>query len=132
MDCDSYYASCEVMRNPGLRGRPVAVARAGDIVLAASYEAKKHGIKTGTATRDAKKLLPSTIFIEPDFYRYSVVSEKLKDYLYGICNAVEVFSIDESFVDITGLDVLRKCSYPDVANTLKHKIKQDIGIPVSI
>lgn len=132
VDCDSYYASCEIMRNPRLRGRPVAVAREGDIVLAASYEAKAHGIKTGTATRDAKRILPATIFIEPDFHRYALVSEKLNEYLRLICPTVEVFSIDESFIEITWLDKQRKCSYKQVAERLRVTIKQDIGIPVSV
>ena len=56
-DCDSFYASCEVARRPNLKGKPVCVCRDRDIVLAATYEAKALGVGTGTASRDAKKIL---------------------------------------------------------------------------
>jgi len=81
VDCDSFYASCEVLRNPSLRGKAVCVGRANDIILASSYEAKAHGVKTGTAYRDAIKKLPDAIFIEPDFGRYCSISERLNQLL---------------------------------------------------
>ena len=132
IDCDSFYASCEIIRHPDREGKPVIVARERDIVLAASYEAKYHGIKTGSAHRDAKRILPNAIFVAPDFDRYTQVSDKLNIFLAEFTNKVEVFSIDESFCDITGLAEYYELDRHSFARKLKHTIKHRIGIPVSI
>ena len=133
VDCDSFYASCEVLRNPSLAGKAVCVCNEKDIVLASSYEAKRQGVKTWTATRDAKRILGnSAVYIPPDFARYGQVSDKLNDFLSSFTNGTEVFSIDESFCDITGIAELYNLSYEKFAYYLKLKIKKEIGIPVSI
>ena len=132
IDCDSFYASCEVLRNPALRWKPVCVGRDKDIVLAATYEAKRYGIRTGTATWDAKKLYKDIIIIPPDFAYYGRISEKLVEYLYGISERVEVFSIDESFVDLSWLAEHTEEAYKEFWEKLKIDIKNKIWIPVSI
>ncbi len=90
-------------------------------------------MKTGTATRDAKRILGnSAVYIPPDFAWYGQVSDKLNDFLSSFTNGTEVFSIDESFCDITGIAELYNLSYEKFAYYLKLKIKKEIGIPVSI
>ena len=133
VDCDSFYAYCEVLRNPSLRWKSVCISREKDIVLAATYEAKKLGVKTGTASWDAKKILGSAgVFIPPDFARYASISDRLNELLSSFTNGIEVFSIDESFCDITWLAEQYEMTYEKFANRLKRKIKKEIGIPVSI
>lgn len=133
VDCDSFYASCEVLRNPKLAGKPVVVCNDKDIVLASSYEAKRYGVKTWTASRDAKRILGnSAVYIPPDFAWYGQVSERLTDFLAHFTNGIEIFSIDECFCDITNLAEQYNLSYEKFAYYLKLKIKKEIGIPVSI
>jgi len=133
VDCDSFYASCELIRRPELVGKPVCVSRDKDIVLAASYEAKRLGVKTGTASWDARKVLGDKgVFIEPDFGRYGTISDRLNAFLAEFTNGVEVFSIDETFCDITGIAEHYGLSLEQFAYFLKLKIKKAIGIPTSI
>ena len=133
IDCDSFYASCEILRNPKLQGKAVCVCRDKDIVLASSYEAKKLWVKTGTASRDARKILGNHwVFIEPDFAWYGIISNKLNQFLDSFVNHTEVFSIDETFCDITWLPELYKLTPEKFAYYLKLKIKKEIGIPTSI
>lgn len=133
VDCDSFYASCEILRNPSLAGKCVCVGRESDIILASSYEAKRYGVKTGTAARDAKKILGNKlVMIPPDFGWYSLVSQRLQDLLGNFWLGIEVFSIDECFVDVTGYAERYKLSWTEFARTLKLKIKKEIGIPTSI
>lgn len=132
VDCDSFYASCEILRNPKLAWKPLAVGREHDIILAANKEAKKLWIKTWTASWEAKKIRRWIKIIEPDFWYYKSISDKLFNYLRSIVNNIEVFSIDECFIDITGLDYNYKLSYPDLIHKLKLAVKKHIWIPVSI
>lgn len=80
IDCNSFFASCEVLRDPTLRGTPVCVGM--DIILAATYEAKRFGIYTGMPVREAKKILPkTTVFLPPDMRRYGMVSQRVMLFL---------------------------------------------------
>lgn len=133
IDCDSFYASCEVMRNPSLQWKCVCVGNTNDIILAASYEAKRYGVKTWTAARDAKKILwNSMVLLPPDFGWYARVSERLQQLLAWFSLGIEVFSIDEMFIDVTGYADRYAMSREKFAYFLKLKIKKEIGIPTSI
>lgn len=100
IDCNSFFASCEIYRNPKLRGRPVCV---GDqLIIAASYEAKVHGIKTGSPMWEAEKILGKNLVkILPDHAFYSKVSKSLMGYMAELVGKIEQFSIDEFFTDVT-------------------------------
>ncbi len=131
VDCDSFYASCEVYLNPKLKWLPVCIW--GDIVIARSYEAKPYGIKVGTPVREAKKMLPSNaVFLKPHMTKYGQISAQLMSYLSEKCSQVEVFSIDEAFFEISGYDTMYNMSYERIARAMKHDIKKKIWIPVSI
>lgn len=127
IDCNSFYASCEVLRDPSLKGKCVCVW--DQISIAASYEAKRYGIKTGTPLWEAKRILGKKLIIKPpDHAWYRQVSERLMKYLTDKLGKIEVFSIDELFVELTDIPG----RYDDFAESLKEEIYHDIGIPVSI
>ena len=127
IDCNSFYASCEVLRDPSLKGKYVAV---GDqIIIAASYECKKLGIKVGTPIWEAQRMLGKRLIMKlPDHAWYRQVSNRLMEYLTAKLGKIEVFSIDELFAELTDIPG----RYDDFAESLKEEIYRDIGIPVSI
>lgn len=105
LDMDSFFASCEQQRRPGLRGRAIAVSgdpRSRTVVAAASYEAKKFGVKSGMPIYEARRLCPQIQFIlgDPDYY--VAVSRRVMVILRRFSDVVEVASIDEAYVDLTG------------------------------
>lgn len=127
IDCNSFYASCEVLRDPTLKGKFVAVW--DQIIIASSYECKKLGIKVGTPIWEAQRILGKRLILKyPDHAWYRQVSERLMTYLSGRLWKVEIFSIDELFVEITGMSG----DYEEFAETIKNEIYRDIGIAVSI
>ena len=131
VDCDSFYASCEVFLNPQLKGLPVCIW--WDIVIARSYEAKPYGIKVWTPIREAKEMLPdNAVYLSPRMWEYWKISKRLMEYLADKCTEVEIFSIDEAFFEIGWYDQMYKMEYQRMIPALKHAIRKDIGIPVSI
>lgn len=131
-DCDSFYASCEIARRPNLIDRPVCVCRDRDIVLAANYIAKALGVGTGTASRDAKKILGNKgVFIEPDMDYYSHMSDRVRECISDFANDVEVFSIDEAFYDITKNNNITEHAYYNFAKKMQDTVYQNVGVPVS-
>jgi DNA polymerase-4 len=110
VDMNAFYASCEMARNPELKGLPAAVAgdpktRSG-IILTANYEARKFGVKTTMLLHEAKKLCPGIIFIPPDHTYYQKVSEMVMNLLRKYTPMVQINSIDEAWLDMTGCEAL--------------------------
>jgi len=109
-DMESFYASVEMARNPELKGKPVVVC--GDpklrhgITLAASREAKAHGIKTGMPAWKCQILCPTVIFVRPHMQTYIDVSLKITDIFYEFTDRILPYSIDEQFLDMTGCEKL--------------------------
>jgi DNA polymerase-4 len=113
LDMNSFFASVEQQKNPALRGRPVVVGGAPgtrSIVAAASREAKRYGIKTAMRTSDAQRLCPQLEFVYPDFDAYVDIHRRLIDIVTRFTDAVEVFSIDEVFMDVTDMMVQHRGS----------------------
>src|SRR6266567_9305860 len=100
-DLDSFYASVEQRDDPALRGRPVIVG--GGVVLAASYEAKAHGVRTAMGGRQARRLCPQAIVVEPRMSAYSDASKAVFEVFEHTTPLVEGLSIDEAFLDVGGL-----------------------------
>lgn len=127
IDCNSFYASCEVLRDPSLKGKCVCV---GDqISIAASYEAKKFGITVGTPMWEAERILGDRLVKKPlDHPFYSQVSKRLMEYMEMRLGKIEIFSIDEFFADVTGMSD----DYEAFAEELKQEVYRIIGIPVSV
>lgn len=131
IDCNSFFAACEVMRNPALRAKPVCVGK--DIILAASYEAKAFGVYTGMPVREAKKVLPKeTIYCGMDMHRYTTVSQKLVDYLRTHFTHVMPASVDESFIRCDEWRTLSDEQLEARIITLQQNILHNVGLPVSI
>jgi len=133
IDCDSFFVSCERKLNPRLNGKPVCVV-SGDrgCVIARSYEAKQMGIPMGQPLFMAKKEFPKAIYINAKHYEYSEISHQVMNILKELSPCVEVYSIDEAFVDLTGLSKLYKKNYYELAKHIRYIIANKVGIPVSV
>lgn len=134
-DMNSFYASVHQALQPELRGKPVIVggdpAERTGIVVAASYEAKGKGVKTGMSITEAKSFCPEGIYVTPSFGAYVSFSSRINHILRDFSDLVEPFSIDESFVDITGsLHILG--SPLEIAQRIQQRINQEIGVGVNI
>ncbi len=130
-DCDCFFASCEILRNPKLKWKMVWVG--SEIIIASSYEAKRIWIKTGTPIWEARKILWDKIHIfSPDHNYYSKVSDKLMNFLRYNTFSFRKYSIDEAFCEITGLPEMYKLSLDKYLKLLQKNILEYIWIPVSI
>lgn len=129
VDADSYFASVEQQANPFFRGKPLGVVKAEGrgCIIAASKEAKKLGIKTGTTVWEAKKIYPNIILVPADFWKYFSITEQFLGILKSYTPILEVFSLDEAFLE------LDRDAF-EIALDIKRRIKIEIGewITVSI
>lgn len=133
VDCDSFFVSCEQALNPDLNNKPVCVlSNNGGCVIARSKEAKKLGIKMGMPAFMAKKEFPKGIYINGNLKIYKDFSRKVMAILKDFSPTVEVYSIDEAFVELSGLKKLYKQNYLEIAKTIRTRIKDEVGINVSI
>ncbi|CAL2079717.1 DNA polymerase IV 2 [Tenacibaculum sp. 190524A05c] len=100
---DAFYASVEQLDNPELRGKPVAVggSEVRGVVSAASYEARKFGVKSAMSGVLAKRKCPHLIFVKPRYARYKEISSKIREIFYDYTDLVEPLSLDEAYLDVT-------------------------------
>src|SRR3954470_15674057 len=112
IDGDSFFVACEVAKNPKLRGKPVITGKERGIVSAATYEAKARGVKRGLSLRDAIRMCPDAIILPSDYETYSIFSNRMYAIVRRYTPAVEEYSIDECFADLTGLRRLHHMPYP--------------------
>ncbi len=128
-DLDAFFASVEQRDNPRLQGRPVIVG--GGVVLAASYEAKAMGVKTAMGGRQARLLCPDAETVEPRFNAYSRASKDVFAVFRATTPLVEGLSIDEAFLDVSGLR--RVSGSPvDVAARLRAQVLDDVGLKITV
>ncbi len=132
LDADAFFASCEQAVHPELRGKPVIAGRERGIVAAASYEAKARGVKTGMSLMDVKKVCPDAIIVPSDYETYSLYSLRMFEILRRFSPDVEEYSIDEAFVDLTGLRRSFHGPYGMIAKKMQDAIVTEIGITVSV
>jgi DNA polymerase IV len=128
-DLDAFYASVEQRDDPRLRGRPVIVG--AGVVLAASYEAKAHGVRTAMSGRQARRLCPRAIVVEPRMSAYSAASKAVFEVFKQTTPLVEGLSIDEAFLDVGGL---RRISGPpsEIAVRLRRDVREHVGLPITV
>lgn len=130
IDMNSYFASVEQQARPSLRGKPIGVVGSADkkrtIIVAASYEAKALGIKTGTQLWEAKKLCPNLELVSADCQRYEAITRQFLNIFISKTPLVEIFSIDEAFLDITS-QVKDFKQAEKLAKEIKQEIKETIG-----
>jgi len=131
IDCDSFFAECEILKNPQLKNEYVLVGR--EIVVACNYKTKALWITTGMPVWKAEEILKGRwIFLEGDHSFYSLVSRKMMKYLKENTLSIEPFSIDEAFCEITGLPELYKLNLEDYILKLQKDVVEYIWVPVSI
>lgn len=135
VDMNSFFASVHQAMEPTLREKPVIVcgdpAKRHGIVLAASYEAKVYGVKTGQTVREAKGRCPNGIFVSPQHHHYFSFSSRIVNILRDFSPLVEPFSVDESFVDVSGCTNLLG-SPREIALDIQKRIKEELTIGCSI
>lgn len=133
VDCDAFFVSCEQKRNSELKGKAVCVlSNSEGCVISRSREAKKMGVRMGEPYFMAKKEHPKAVYITADHEYYSAVSNEVMTILKDFSPFVQVYSIDEAFVDLTGLTRLYKKNYYKLALYLRERILKEADIPVSI
>lgn len=126
---DAFFASVEQLDNPVLRGKPVAVGGSGErsVVAAASYEARKFGVRSAMPSVIAKRLCPDLIFVRHNFERYNEVSSQVFEIFREYTDIVEPLSIDEAFLDVTA-DKKNIGSATIIAKQIKREIKKRTGL----
>ena len=128
-DLDAFYASVEQMLDPSLRGEPIAVG--GGVVLAASYEAKAFGVRSGMPGRRARELCPQLRFVSGHFDEYKRLGDAAINVLGDFTPLVERISIDEAFADVAG-SVHLFGSPEDMAKTIRKRVLTEVGLPISL
>lgn len=132
VDMDAFYASVEQRDNPTLKGRPVAVggSKLRGVVAAASYEARKYGVRSAMPSITAYKKCPHIVFVKPRFEVYKEVSQQIREIFREYTDLIEPLSLDEAYLDVT--DNKFQLEYAtDVAIEIKQKIKEKTGLTAS-
>ncbi|MFD2203003.1 DNA polymerase IV [Shivajiella indica] len=132
VDMDAFYASVEQMDNPDLKGKPVAVGgnRERGVVAAASYEARKYGVRSAMSGKMAALKCPNLIFVKPRFERYKELSNQIREIFFEYTDLVEPLSLDEAFLDVTE----NKVGNPSatlIAQEIRKRIKEEVGLNAS-
>lgn len=132
VDMDAFYASVEQMDNPELKGKPIAVggSEVRGVVSAASYEARKFGVRSAVSGVQAKKLCPDLIFVRPRFDRYKEISKKIRKIFHDYTDLVEPLSLDEAYLDVTQ----NKKGNPSaslIAQEIRQRIFEEVGLTAS-
>ena len=132
VDMDAFFASCELAREPELRGLPVVVGgQERGVVLAATYEAREFGVHSAMSMTRAKQLCPQVVIVPPDFQLYSGISKSVIEMMREITPEVEVVSIDEAFLDVSG--ARRRLGKPTmIGAALRTRVAEAHGITCSV
>ena len=132
VDMDAFYASVEQRDRPELKGKPVVVAWQGkrSVVCAASYEARKFGIRSAMPSVRAERLCPQAIFVAPDFPRYRAVSRSVREIFFRHTDLVEPLSLDEAYLDVTE-NKMNLASATEVARTIREQIRSELNLTAS-
>lgn len=132
VDMDAYYASVAQLDNPELRGKPIAVGGGGDrgVVSAASYEARKFGVKSAMSNVLAKQKCPHIVFVKSDFARYKELTSIIRNIFYDYTDLVEPLSLDEAYLDVTE-NKKGNPSANDIAREIRQRIYDETGLRAS-
>lgn len=132
VDMDAFFASVEQLDNPKLKGKPIAVggSEARGVVAAASYEARKFGVKSAMSGVLAKQKCPDLIFVKPNFSRYKEISHQIREIFYDYTDLVEPLSLDEAYLDVTE----NKVGNPSaslIAQEIRNRIFNELNLTAS-
>jgi DNA polymerase-4 len=132
LDLDAFYASVEQLDDPSLRGRPVIVGGPSNrgVVCAASYEARRFGVRSAMPTGQARRLCPEGVFLHPRFSRYGELSDRVFGIYRGYTPLCEPLSLDEAFLDVTASQALHGDG-PSIAARIKREVGERTGLTVS-
>ena len=133
VDMDAFYASASLIDRPDLRGKPVVIGGGGNrsVVLSATYEARRFGVTSAMPMGKARRLCPQAIVIEPDFTRYSQISDAIMATFHAVTDIVEPLSLDEAFLDIAGAQ--RRLGRPArIAQWVRDTVADEQGITCSV
>jgi DNA polymerase-4 len=128
-DLDAFYASVEQLLDPSLRNRPIAVG--GGVVLAASYEARRYGVRAGMTGWRARQLCGELLFVDGHFRRYQQFGDDVVSVFHDFTPRVERVSIDEAFLDVAGAVHLFGTPV-EIATALRQRVRDEIGLPLSV
>ncbi len=132
IDMDAFYASVEQRDDPNLQGKPVVVAWKGkrSVVCAASYEARKFGVRSAMPAITAERLCPEAIFVPPDFVRYKEASQGAREIFHRHTDLIEPLSLDEAYLDVTenktGLPTATR-----VGKAIRQQIREELNLTAS-
>src|SRR5436190_5417517 len=129
LDIDAFYVAAELRRRPELRGRPVIIAWRGPraVVTTASYEARRFGVGSAMPVARARRLCPDGVYLPPDMAHYRDRSRELMSHLAELAVPVEPVSLDEAYLDLTGV------SYPvDAMSGIVRRIEAELGLDASV
>ena len=132
IDMDAFYASVEQLDNPALKGKPIAVGGSENrgVVAAASYEARKFGVRSALSGTLAKKYCPEIIFVKPRFERYKEISKKIHSIFRDYTDLVEPLSLDEAYLDVT-VNKKGYVSASALAQEIRDRIYAEVGLTAS-
>lgn len=132
IDGDAFFASCEIAKDPTLRGKSVITGKERGIVSAYTYEAKRAGVKRGMKLYEVRKICPDAVILPSDYETYSLFSARMYEIVRRYTSAVEEYSIDECFADLTGMRRALHMSYPQIAEAIKNDLERELGMTFSI
>lgn len=133
VDCNNFFVSCERLLKPELIGKPVCVLSNNDgCVVSRSNEAKKLGVEMGAPYFMIKNVFKKVTFLSGNLPFYCEISHRVMDKLYDFTPDIEIYSIDEAFLDLTGLRKTFNCSYEEITERIVNEVKNEIGIDVSV
>jgi DNA polymerase-4/DNA polymerase V len=132
IDGDAFFASCEVAKNPKLRGKPVITGLERGIASALTYEAKARGVKRGMRVSDIRRICPDAVLLPSDYETYSLYSTRMYAIVRRYTPTVEEYSIDECFAELSGLRRPNRMSYGEMAQSIKHDLDSELGITFSV
>ncbi|KEO74540.1 DNA polymerase IV [Anditalea andensis] len=132
IDMDAFYASVEQLDNPELKGKALAVGgnKERGVVAAASYEARRFGVRSAMSSKLAALKCPELIFIKPRFDRYKEISQQIRAIFFDYTDLVEPLSLDEAFLDVT-INKVGNPSATIIAQDIRRRIKEEVGLNAS-
>ena len=133
VDLDAFYASVEILKDPGLAGKPVVVGNPSPrgVVLSASYEARARGLHSAMPSMRARRLCPDAVFVPPDFSAYQAYSNRFREILLSFTPVVEPLSLDEAFLDATGAMLLFG-SPQEMGERIRAAVRNELSIGASV